>query len=84
MILVDCWISVFFFLIINRSRCPAQTETSSLILPMLKPWMHQFSSILEIPVQSENPDDWSIRMEVCLVLLKVFFIFFFLVLYVIM
>ncbi|XP_061340702.1 uncharacterized protein LOC133287159 isoform X2 [Gastrolobium bilobum] len=41
-----------------------KAETSSLIVPMLKPWMDQFSSILEIPVQSENPDDWSIRMEV--------------------
>ncbi|KAK7306998.1 hypothetical protein VNO77_39674 [Canavalia gladiata] len=41
-----------------------KAETSSLIVPLLKPWMDQFSSILEIPVQSENPDDWSIRMEV--------------------
>ncbi|QCD89874.1 Armadillo-type fold [Vigna unguiculata] len=41
-----------------------KAETSSLIAPLLKPWMGQFSSILEIPVQSENPDDWSIRMEV--------------------
>ncbi|MED6125437.1 hypothetical protein PIB30_068517, partial [Stylosanthes scabra] len=41
-----------------------KTETSSLILPMIKPWMQQFSSILEVPVQPENPDDWSIRMEV--------------------
>ncbi|KAL4375412.1 hypothetical protein AHAS_Ahas05G0279200 [Arachis hypogaea] len=41
-----------------------KTETSSLILPMIKPWMQQFSSILEIPVQPENPDDWSVRMEV--------------------
>ncbi|KAK7275122.1 hypothetical protein RIF29_16229 [Crotalaria pallida] len=41
-----------------------KTETGSLIVPMLKPWMDQFASILGIPVQSENPDDWSIRMEV--------------------
>ncbi|KAI9085691.1 hypothetical protein K1719_032297 [Acacia pycnantha] len=41
-----------------------KTETSTMILPMLKPWMAQFSSILEVPVQSENPDDWGIRMEV--------------------
>lgn len=34
------------------------------MLPMLKPWMDQFSSILEKPVQPEDPDDWSIRMEV--------------------
>lgn len=31
---------------------------------MLKPWMEQFSIILGHPVQSEDPDDWSIRMEV--------------------
>ncbi|XP_047148479.1 importin-9-like [Vigna umbellata] len=41
-----------------------KAETSSLIAPLVKPWMGQFSSILEIPVQSENPDDWSIKMEV--------------------
>ncbi|RVW45494.1 Importin-9 [Vitis vinifera] len=41
-----------------------QTETSNLMMPMLKPWMDQFSTILEHPVQSEDPDDWSIRMEV--------------------
>ncbi|XP_004490293.1 uncharacterized protein [Cicer arietinum] len=39
-------------------------ETTSLVVPLLKPWMEQFSSILKIPVQSENPDDWSVRMEV--------------------
>ncbi|KAL0430056.1 UNVERIFIED_CONTAM: Importin-9 [Sesamum radiatum] len=39
-------------------------ETSSLMLPMLQPWMEQFSSILKHPVPSEDPDDWSIRMEV--------------------
>ncbi|XP_011077523.1 importin-9 isoform X2 [Sesamum indicum] len=41
-----------------------KTETSSLMLPMLQPWMEQFSSILRHPVPSEDPDDWSIRMEV--------------------
>ncbi|KAK9276415.1 hypothetical protein L1049_005948 [Liquidambar formosana] len=41
-----------------------KTETSGLVIPMLKPWMDQFSIILEHPVQSEDPDDWSIRMEV--------------------
>ncbi|KAL2349037.1 hypothetical protein Fmac_003037 [Flemingia macrophylla] len=41
-----------------------KAETGSLIIPFLKPWMDQFSSILKIPVQSENPDDWGIRMEV--------------------
>ncbi|KAI5432319.1 hypothetical protein KIW84_036165 [Lathyrus oleraceus] len=38
-------------------------ETGSLVVPLFKPWMERFSSMLEIPVQSENPDDWSIRME---------------------
>ncbi|KAM4120045.1 hypothetical protein ACJW30_03G103900 [Castanea mollissima] len=41
-----------------------KTETTALIGPMLKPWMDQFSIILEHPVQSEDPNDWSIRMEV--------------------
>ncbi|XP_024018243.1 importin-9 isoform X1 [Morus notabilis] len=39
-------------------------ETSELIVPMLKPWMDQFSIILNHSVQPEDPDDWSIRMEV--------------------
>ncbi|KDP29326.1 hypothetical protein JCGZ_18247 [Jatropha curcas] len=41
-----------------------KTETSVLMAPMLKPWMDKFSMILEQPVQSEDPDDWSMRMEV--------------------
>lgn len=41
-----------------------KTETSGLMAPMLKPWMDQFSIILEHPVQPEDPDDWGIRMEV--------------------
>ncbi|KAL8553257.1 hypothetical protein ACS0TY_001789 [Phlomoides rotata] len=40
-----------------------KTETSGLMLPMLQPWMEQFSSILKISVLSEDPNDWSIRME---------------------
>lgn len=32
--------------------------------PMIQSWINQFSSILEHPVPSEDPDDWSIRMEV--------------------
>ncbi|KAK6133997.1 hypothetical protein DH2020_032259 [Rehmannia glutinosa] len=40
-----------------------KTETTALMLPMLHPWMEQFSSILKHPVPSEDPDDWSIRME---------------------
>ena len=44
-----------------------QDETSALILPLLTPWMDQFSIILNDPVQPQDPDDWSIRMEVRLV-----------------
>ncbi|CAH1420337.1 unnamed protein product [Lactuca virosa] len=40
-----------------------KTETSALMLPLVKSWMIEFSSILKNPVQSEDPDDWSIRME---------------------
>lgn len=41
-----------------------QAETSALVEPMLRPWVDQFSFILEQPVQPEDPDDWSIRAEV--------------------
>ncbi|KAL7132572.1 hypothetical protein ABFS83_12G083800 [Erythranthe nasuta] len=41
-----------------------KTETSALMLPMLQPWMEQFSLILKNPVPTEDPDNWSIRMEV--------------------
>ncbi|KAK3015406.1 hypothetical protein RJ639_007478, partial [Escallonia herrerae] len=41
-----------------------KTETSAMMIPMLHAWMDQFSSILQHPVQSEDPDDWTIRMEV--------------------
>ncbi|XP_050223595.1 uncharacterized protein LOC126673482 [Mercurialis annua] len=41
-----------------------KTEVSALMTPMLEPWMDQFSIILQQPVQSEDPDDWSMRMEV--------------------
>ncbi|GER31907.1 importin beta-2 subunit family protein [Striga asiatica] len=40
-----------------------KTETTALMLPLLQPWMDHFSSILKHPVPSEDPDDWSIRME---------------------
>ncbi|GAB2226534.1 hypothetical protein Droror1_Dr00022344 [Drosera rotundifolia] len=39
-------------------------ETASLIQPLLKPWIEQFSLILEHPVRSGDPDDWSMRTEV--------------------
>lgn len=32
----------------------------------LKLWMDEFNIILTEPVPSEDPDDWSIRMEVSL------------------
>lgn len=41
-----------------------KTETSSLLAPMLLLWMEQFSSILATPVPSEDPEDWSMKMEV--------------------
>ncbi|XP_042485263.1 uncharacterized protein LOC122065530 [Macadamia integrifolia] len=41
-----------------------KAETSDLMLPMLKSWIDQFSIILQSPVRFEDPDDWSIRMEV--------------------
>lgn len=43
-------------------------ETTTLVTPVLKVWMNQFSLILEHPVQREDPDDWSLRMEVRLIL----------------
>ncbi|XP_056696512.1 uncharacterized protein [Spinacia oleracea] len=41
-----------------------KAETSYLMSPMLQPWMEQFSAVLSHPVQPEDPEDWSIRMEV--------------------
>ncbi|CAA0242529.1 unnamed protein product [Arabidopsis thaliana] len=41
-----------------------KTETTTLVTPVLKVWMNQFSLILEHPMQREDPDDWSLRMEV--------------------
>ena len=35
-----------------------------LMMLMLRTWMDRFSTILGPPVQSKDPDDWSIRMEV--------------------
>ncbi|KAF3785291.1 Importin-9 [Nymphaea thermarum] len=40
-----------------------KSETRELMVPMFKAWMEQFSSIMQAPVQSEDPDDWGIRME---------------------
>ncbi|KAJ8760386.1 hypothetical protein K2173_015053 [Erythroxylum novogranatense] len=36
----------------------------ALMAPMIKAWMDQFSVILEKPMQPEDPEDWSMRMEV--------------------
>ncbi|CAN6448698.1 unnamed protein product [Victoria cruziana] len=46
-----------------------KSETRELMVPMFKAWMEQFTYIMQAPVQSEDPDDWSIRMEVlkCLI-----------------
>ncbi|KAL3699542.1 hypothetical protein R1sor_017564 [Riccia sorocarpa] len=41
-----------------------QKETRALMAPMLKSWLEQFSLILSPPVPVEDPDDWSLRMEV--------------------
>lgn len=41
-----------------------KTETTALISQMIQPWIDQFSTILRLPLQSEDPDDWGIRMEV--------------------
>ncbi|XP_026658254.1 importin-9 isoform X2 [Phoenix dactylifera] len=47
-----------------------KSETIALIMPMLSSLMEQFSIILQPPVRSEDPDDWSIRMEVLKCLLQ--------------
>ncbi|KAL4185570.1 hypothetical protein AMTRI_Chr10g6660 [Amborella trichopoda] len=46
-----------------------KTETMQLMMPMIKAWMEQFSCVLQPPMRTEDPDDWSIRMEVlkCLI-----------------
>ncbi|KAI5678745.1 hypothetical protein M9H77_09695 [Catharanthus roseus] len=41
-----------------------KTETTGLMSQMIQPWIEQFSSILRQPLQSDDPDDWGIRMEV--------------------
>ncbi|KAJ8500349.1 hypothetical protein OPV22_010901 [Ensete ventricosum] len=45
-------------------------ETIAMMMPMLNSLMEQFSIILQDPMQSEDPDDWSIRMEVLKCLLQ--------------
>ncbi|GJN29036.1 hypothetical protein PR202_gb17226 [Eleusine coracana subsp. coracana] len=41
-------------------------DTVSLMTSMLDPLVEQFSIILNSPVQSQNPDDWSMHMELFL------------------
>ncbi|XP_030449726.1 uncharacterized protein LOC115672097 isoform X1 [Syzygium oleosum] len=41
-----------------------KSETNEMVNSFLKPWMDEFNIILREPVPSEDPDDWSIRMEV--------------------
>ncbi|OQU76224.1 hypothetical protein SORBI_3010G114900 [Sorghum bicolor] len=45
-------------------------DTASLITSMLDPLIEQFSIVLNSPVQSQNPDDWSMQMEVLKCLLQ--------------
>ncbi|XP_074582872.1 uncharacterized protein LOC141839108 isoform X1 [Curcuma longa] len=47
-----------------------KSETIAMMTPMLSSMMEQFSIILQDPVKSEDPDDWSIRMEVLKCLLQ--------------
>jgi hypothetical protein len=51
----------------NRGDLLAQRETVSLMTSMLDPLMEQFSVILNSPVLSQNPDEWSMQMEVYIV-----------------
>ncbi|PWZ05620.1 Importin-9 [Zea mays] len=39
-------------------------DTASLMTSVLDPLIEQFSIVLNYPVQSQNPDDWSMQMEV--------------------
>ncbi|XP_066375650.1 uncharacterized protein [Miscanthus floridulus] len=45
-------------------------DTASLVSSMLDPLIEQFSIVLNSPVQSQNPDDWSMQMEVLKCLLQ--------------
>uniref|UniRef100_K3Y513 Importin N-terminal domain-containing protein n=1 Tax=Setaria italica TaxID=4555 RepID=K3Y513_SETIT len=45
-------------------------DTASLMTSMLDPLIEQFSIILNSPLQSQNPDDWSMQMEVLKCLLQ--------------
>ncbi|XP_078159588.1 ARM repeat superfamily protein isoform X1 [Carex rostrata] len=48
-----------------------QKEAINMVKSILTPLMEQFSIILQSPVQSEDPDDWSLRMEVLKCLLQI-------------
>ncbi|AQL03043.1 ARM repeat superfamily protein [Zea mays] len=45
-------------------------DTASLMTSVLDPLIEQFSIVLNYPVQSQNPDDWSMQMEVLKCLLQ--------------
>ncbi|PKI40398.1 hypothetical protein CRG98_039244 [Punica granatum] len=41
-----------------------KSQTSGMVKSILNPWINEFTAILKEPVPSEDPDDWSVRMEV--------------------
>ncbi|KAJ4816684.1 Importin-9 [Rhynchospora pubera] len=48
-----------------------QRETMDMVNSILAPLMEKISILLQSPVQSEDPDDWSLRMEVLKCLLQI-------------
>ncbi|KAK4765273.1 hypothetical protein SAY86_026363 [Trapa natans] len=41
-----------------------KSQASGIVKTILKSWINEFVTILNEPVPSEDPDDWSVRMEV--------------------
>ena len=41
-------------------------------MPMLKTWMEHFASVLHSPIGSNEPDDWTMKMEVSVLLTSTF------------
>lgn len=41
-----------------------QSQASGIVKSILNPWINEFIAILNEPMPSEDPDDWSVRMEV--------------------
>ncbi|CAI9096342.1 OLC1v1032456C3 [Oldenlandia corymbosa var. corymbosa] len=54
----------YFISILGSMTGVYQAETTALMSESLQLWMDQFSDVLSDPVPSEDPDDWSIRMQV--------------------